>query len=344
VHGRRLLVPDPIRLGLIGCGHWGGNYAATIPSIDDAILAWCADTSETARARVLGLHPHARVTADLRDLVAADDCDAVIVAAPPSRHAEIAHIVLAAKKHVLVEKPLATTAAAARALAIEARDAGVVAMSGHVYLFHPVVREISRRIRSGETGPIRFMGASRMFTRLASSDERPDVDALWDLAPNDLAMFVEFAGAVPERVFCARSAFFRPDLADAAFAMLEFPGKVIAELRVSWDYPFRERLVTVIGALETLRFDDDADDKLVRYSGPPIDLAGRRPEPLRFERSAALREQIRDFVASVRTGEPTRAPFEVGVDIVRILEALSESAAAGEPVYLTSSRPRMRRF
>jgi predicted dehydrogenase len=329
-----LLVSDPIRLGLIGCGHWGGNYAATVPSVEGAILAWCADTSEAARERLRTLHPHVRVTPDLHELVEADDCDAVIVAAPPSQHAAIARIVVAAKKHVLVEKPLATTSAAARALAVEARDAGIVAMSGHVYLFHPVVREISRRIRSGESGRVRFMGASRMFTRLASSEERPDVDALWDLAPNDLAMFVEFAGAVPECVFCANSAFFRPDLADAAFALLEFPDKVIAELRVSWDYPFRERLVTVVGGLETLRFDDDAGDKLLRYAGPPVDLAGRRPEPLRCDQSPALREQIRHFVVAVRTGSPTRAPFELGADVVRILEALSESATTGTPVRL----------
>lgn len=327
-------MPDPIRLGLIGCGHWGGNYAATIPSVNGAILTWCADTSEAARERVRALHPHVRVTPDLRELVGAGDCDAIIIAAPPSQHAAIARIVVAARKHVLVEKPLATTAAAAKELATEARDAGIVAMSGHVYLFHPVTREISRRIRSGETGGVRFMSASRMFTRLASSQDRPDVDALWDLAPNDLAMFVEFAGSVPERVFCAGSAFFRPDLADAAFAILEFPGKVIAELRASWDYPFRERLVTLVGSLETLRFDDDAGEKLLRYAGPPIDLAGRRGEPLRCDESPALREQIRHFVAAVRTGSLTEAPFELGARIVRILEALSESAAAGSPVHL----------
>ncbi len=204
---------------------------------------------------------------------------------------------------------------------------------GSVYLFHPVTREISRRIRSGETGGVRFMSASRMFTRLASSQDRPDVNTLWDLAPNDLAMFVEFAGSVPERVFCAGSAFFRPDLADAAFAILEFPGKVIAELRASWDYPFRERLVTVVGGLETLRFDDDAGEKLLRYAGPPIDLAGRRGEPLRCDESPALREQIRHSSPPCGRGVSPRL-LELGARIVRILEALSESAAAGSPVHL----------
>lgn len=325
-------MPDPVRLGLIGCGHWGGNYAATIPKVDDAVLAWCADTSEAARARVRALHPSVRVTPDLRELVAAEDCDAVIVATPPSQHATIARIAIAAKKPILVEKPLATTAAAASKLAIEARDAGIVALSAHVYLFHPVVREMTRRIRSGESGALRFMSASRMFTRLASSDERPDVDALWDLAPNDLAMFIEFAGTLPERVFCTRNAFFRPGLADAAFAILEFPDNVVAELRVSWDYPFRERLVTIVGALETLRFDDDADQKLLRYAGPPLDLAGRRPEPLPCDSTPALLEQIRSFVAAVQTGSQTRASFDAGLDIVRVLEALSESATLGMPV------------
>ena len=74
---------DPVRLGLIGCGHWGSNYAASIVHIDDATLSWCADTSDAALARVVKLHPRVRLTPNLHELVAADDCDAIIVAAPP---------------------------------------------------------------------------------------------------------------------------------------------------------------------------------------------------------------------------------------------------------------------
>ena len=179
------------------------------------------------------------------------------------------------------------------------------------------------------------MSASRAFTRLASSDDRPDVDALWDLAPNDLAMFVAFAGALPERVFCAHSAFFRADLADAAFAILAFPGGLTAELRVSWDYPRRERLVTVVGANESLWFDDDAPTKLVSYAGPPVDLAGRQGTPVECSGVPSLSMQIRHFVDIIRTGDPTRAPFEFGVDIVRILEALTHSAEVGAAVRLS---------
>jgi predicted dehydrogenase len=325
---------EPLRLGLIGCGHWGKNYATAIAGMDDVVLAWCADTSETARERARALNPGVRLTADLHELLAAPDCAGVIIAAPPKQHAEIAHAAIAARKPVLVEKPLATTVAAARELADAARAAGTVAISGHVYLFHPVVVEILDRIRSGKTGRLRFMSASRAFTRLASSDDRPDVDALWDLAPNDLAMFVAFAGALPERVFCAQNAFFRPDLADAAFAILEFPGGIAAELRVSWDYPRRERLVTVVGALESLWFDDDAKTKLLSYAGPPVDLSGRRGVPVDCSAVPSLSEQIRHFVNVVRTGAPTRAPFEFGVDIVRILEALSHSATVGTAVQL----------
>jgi predicted dehydrogenase len=326
---------EPLRLGLIGCGHWGKNYAAAIAGMDDVVLAWCADTSEAARERARALNPGARLTADLNELLAAPDCDGVIIAVPPQQHATVASAAIAARKPVLVEKPLATTVADARDVAAAARAAGIVAVSGHVYLFHPVVVEIVDRIRSGKTGRLRFMSASRAFTRLASSDDRPDVDALWDLAPNDLAMFVAFAGALPQRVFCARSAFFRADLADAAFAILEFSEGLTAELRVSWDYPRRERLVTVVGANEALWFDDDAQTKLLSYAGPPVDLAGRQGVPVECSSVPSLSMQICHFADAIRTGEPTRAPFEFGVDIVRILEALSHSAEVGAAVSLS---------
>src|SRR5580698_443309 len=168
---RRSVMSKPLRLGLIGCGHWGKNYAAAIAGMEDVVLAWCADTSEAARERARGLNPGVHLTADLNELLADPDCDGVIVAAPPQQHAAIARAAIAARKPVLVEKPLATTVAAARDLAAAARTAGTVAVSGHVYLFHPVVVEIVERIRSGKTGRLRFMSASRAFTRLASSDD-----------------------------------------------------------------------------------------------------------------------------------------------------------------------------
>src|SRR5579875_3843528 len=100
-------IPSPaVRLGLVGFGYWGPNYAKSIAAVDGAELTWCADVSPAARARAHELYPQVKVSADASELAAAADCDAAIVAAPTTLHAEIARTFLAAGKPVLVEKPL----------------------------------------------------------------------------------------------------------------------------------------------------------------------------------------------------------------------------------------------
>ena len=321
-----------VRLGLVGFGYWGPNYAKSISAIAGAELTWIADVSDAALARARELYPGAHLTRDVREPCAASDCDAVIVVAPTSLHAELARQVMAAKKPLLVEKPLTDRPDTADALAHEAARFDAPVMTGHVYHFNPAVSVINERIRSGALGTLRAMTA----TRMAFSPIRPDVDALWDLAPHDVAMFLGFAGALPERVYAEHSAYIRAGRADIAFATLRFPGGAIADLRVSWDYPFRERIVTIVGSRETIVFDDGAQEKLTLYRADR-DAPDNRDgtiEKLPHPGEQPLIAQIRHFVDCVRTGRRTEVDFEAGARVVRVLAALDRSAETGLPVRL----------
>src|SRR5262245_25271328 len=101
-----------IRVGILGCG--GIARAAHVPSLarerDVAITALAdQDAANLAAARTLA--PRAHATADYRDVLAAADVDAVIIALPPALHADAAVAALETGKHVYVEKPLATSLA-----------------------------------------------------------------------------------------------------------------------------------------------------------------------------------------------------------------------------------------
>jgi predicted dehydrogenase len=84
------------------------------------------------------------------------DVDAVVVAAPPSTHVDVALAAIRAGKHVLVEKPLASTStiAGARTLARTASDAGVLLIVGHTFEYHPAVRKQREILRSQELGEL----------------------------------------------------------------------------------------------------------------------------------------------------------------------------------------------
>jgi predicted dehydrogenase len=141
-----------MRIGLIGCGNIGVN--AHLPAVQAtegmAIVAAADPTPERLQAAA-GLAPDA-LHADWRELLARDDVDAVIVATPQRFRPEIVIAAARAGKHILAEKPLALTPAAARTMIDAARDHGVTLATVHNYHFMPVYRDIKAVLDSGEIG------------------------------------------------------------------------------------------------------------------------------------------------------------------------------------------------
>ena len=143
----------PLGFAIVGCG--GVTLQNHLPG-----LALCPDTRLVAlcdaNPRVL---EEARrqtgvsvASADYREIVRRDDVDAVIIATPNHLHAPIALEAVAGGKHVLCEKPLALTAAEARAMAEAAERAGVRHLTAFTYRFVPAMRYLHALVRRGDLG------------------------------------------------------------------------------------------------------------------------------------------------------------------------------------------------
>ena len=118
---------------------------------------------------------YARVEGDWRRVVAAADVDLVVACLPPILNREVVLAAAAAGVHVVCEKPLAESAAAAAELLHACRAAGVFHGLGAGYRWTPALREIRALIEGGELGEIRSMRASFMLDYAAD----PDVPLLW---------------------------------------------------------------------------------------------------------------------------------------------------------------------
>ncbi|GHH60523.1 Gfo/Idh/MocA family protein [[Pseudomonas] boreopolis] len=101
-----------------------------------------------------------RAYRDIEEAVADPQVQVVHVCTPNHLHRAMAQAALEAGKHVVCEKPLATTAQDARALAELAASTGLVATVPFVYRYHPVVREARARIAQGDLGPLRLIHGS----------------------------------------------------------------------------------------------------------------------------------------------------------------------------------------
>jgi len=313
-----------IRLGLVGYGYWGPNYARLIDEMPDATLTWCADIAQEARALAHARHPSAAITADYRELLAAPDCDAVIIAAPSRHHFDMALAAFDAGKDMLVEKPLTDSKTTASQLASIAESSRLVCMVGHVFRYHPVVRYIDAALREPATGPVRFIASSRV----GYSPIRQDVDALWDLAPHDISMIQAFMQRRPVEAFAAGHSYYPGEHADVVFGTLRFSDGTLASLRLSWAHPFKERRIDVVAENSTFAFDDLATPKLIRYDGVEADRTGTMTTPM-VASAEPLRAQLEHFIDCI---EHRRAPltgFREGEAVVATLEALTASMRSG---------------
>src|SRR4029079_13818987 len=122
-----------VRIALVGCGYWGPKVIRAAASLPDVEVAALIDFREDLRDALLRHYPLARSTATLGEALAQGPLDAVIVATNPATHVEVASEAIAGGCHVMVEKPLALSAADCRELGVQAREAGLVLMAGHTF-------------------------------------------------------------------------------------------------------------------------------------------------------------------------------------------------------------------
>src|SRR3954452_23643974 len=117
-----------IRIGLLGLGYWGPNYARLLADLPEADLVWACDVQPDKLDIIRRRDPTVTLTTHIDDVLGDSSVDAVIVATPSSTHAELTQAALESGKHVLCEKPLALSTAECDSLIATAEAAGRVLM------------------------------------------------------------------------------------------------------------------------------------------------------------------------------------------------------------------------
>ena len=276
--------------------------------------------------------------------------DAVLIATPISTHHALASAASHGGKHVWIEKPFASSSAEALDLAGRAERAGVVLLPGHTFLYSPSVVKIKELIDSGELGEIFFVSMSRVNLGL----HQPDASVVWDLGPHDFSILRYWLDELPSEMSAMTRSCVLPDVPDVAFVNMRFATGAIAHLELSWLSPSKLRRTTIIGSSKMVVYDDTS------------------PEPVRvFDSGASLRdpESFGEFQLSYRTGEhplaahrrdgaavprgrgllrgdprrhAVRSSVAIGLDVVRSIEAVEDSLAAGGSTVTVSAPPVVR--
>lgn len=327
----------PVRVGVLGAGTWGINHVRVLAAEPRCRVVAVAEPDETKRPLIAELAPGARWTASAEDVVRAPDIDAVVIASPAGTHVALALAAFAAGKHVLVEKPLATSLVAAREVAEAGARAGTVGMVGHLMVFHPAVRRIRELLASGGLGRPFYVHAMRVNLGRIRSDET----ALWCFGPHDLSMIDAILGEQPVTASACGTAVLQPGIEDVVFVTLRYASGILANLHLSWLSPRKERRFTLVCSQKMVELDDVSPEKLriydKGYDRPPAftqfgEFLTIRDGDVHIPKVAMeepLRAELRHFLDCIERGERPETDLAQGVRVTAILEAAERSLATG---------------
>jgi predicted dehydrogenase len=331
---------------VIGAGYWGPNLVRNFLACPETDLRWVADLDRERAARAVGPRSTVRVTDQLEAVLNDRRVDAVAVATPAWTHFEVALACLEAGKHVLVEKPFAASVAEGEKLVATAQRNGLVAMCDHTYCYTPAVRRLGELVGQGELGDLQYFDSVRINLGLV----QPDVDIFWDLAAHDLSIldFLLPGGQRPEAVGAQGADPIGVGHPCVGYLTLPLSGGGIAHVHVNWLSPTKIRTTIVGGSKRIAVWDDTNPAQRLAMYDKGVDLTGPVARHVRREAMVSYRigdmvapalpeveglaGVVRELAAAVRERRPALTDGESGLRVLRVLEAVPRSLAAGGAV------------
>jgi predicted dehydrogenase len=276
---RTTTAPSRLRAGFVGAGFMAEVHSRAARAAG-AEIAGIASSSAASAARAKDRLGVEQAYASFQDLVEDDAIDVIHVCTPNATHVTVAEAALAAGKHVVCEKPLATNVQDATHLVELAATAGKVATVPFVYRFHPMVREARDRIASGQTGRISTIQGSYLQDWLLSRDDdnwRVDAGlggpsrAFADIGSH-LCDLIEFVtndritrvGALSRTLFSGRANHKDVQTEDLVAAVFATETGTVGNLLVSQVAPGRKNrlMIEISGSESTVQFDQEAPETL----------------------------------------------------------------------------------
>jgi predicted dehydrogenase len=340
---------QPVGFGVIGTGIVGGAWHAHVYANQphSKLVAVC-DLNEARATEIAQKYGVSAVYSDYRQLLENPAVQAVSIATPDFAHREIAVAAAEAGKHILVEKPLATTVADAEAIVKAAHKAGVKLMVDFHNRVSPPFIQAKQAVAGGELGKPTYIYARLSNTTFVATQMLPwasKSSALWFLASHTTDMAHWLLEDEPKRVYAvSRSGILQElgvDAPDLHVAILEFKQGAVVTLENAWFLPETEPMVfnfkfEVLGSKGSL-YVNTSDHRTVQQYGPQKatlpDVFGLvNPDPPRP--NGFVLEAIARFVDAVVYDRPVLATGEDGLLVTRVLTAIAESAQSGKPVDL----------
>ncbi|RNJ77720.1 MAG: gfo/Idh/MocA family oxidoreductase [Nitrosopumilus sp. H8] len=305
-----------MRIVQIGVGGWGKNHARILSEMG-ALAAVCDPAGAQYAAKYSVNHYNTPA-----EVLESEEFDGAIIATPAATHAEIATMMLEAKKHVLVEKPMTYSSADGARLVETAKKNKVILTCGYLERFNPAPGIIKKYIKDKTYGDLVMMEFHR-------ENKMPlhikDVGVIYDTSVHDIETANWLFDSTPQMVF-ASSGRIRHEHEDHATIMLGYQDSRVAVISSNWITPNRVRTLSVVLTEAVISTDFITQKITIEKDGETETLDNEWREPLLLE--------IRGFIDAINGKEADIVSPQEAVNVTKIAEATLLSSQKGIPVYL----------
>ncbi|MEW4326515.1 Gfo/Idh/MocA family oxidoreductase [Rossellomorea marisflavi] len=337
-----------LKIGVIGCGsiskhrhipEYMANEHAEIVAVCDIVKD---------RAQEMADQIGAKAYTDYKDLLKDESIEAVSVCTPNALHAPISVDALKAGKHVLCEKPMATSTEEAEAMIVAANEADRKLMIGHNQRFVPSHQKAKELISKGEAGKIYSFrtafghggpegwsvdGKDSWFFR----KEEAFIGAMGDLGVHktDLMRYILGEEFVEVGAFVETSSKENADVDDTAVCVLKTESGTIGTLAASWSYQKEDNSTVIYGEKAVLRLEEDPVNSLVvQYSTGEVvkyELGGIQTNDDGGQSASGV---IDRFVTAVVEDVPAAVPGEEAMKSLQVVLGALESSKTKQIIRL----------
>ncbi|MEA5551005.1 Gfo/Idh/MocA family oxidoreductase [Anabaena cylindrica UHCC 0172] len=339
-----------IKLAVIGVGRWGVHLLRNFLAHPQVNIVAVVDP-HLERLMVIkeqfNLDENILLTTNWQQVKEVAGLTAVAIATPAITHYALIKDSLQHGYHVLAEKPLTLDPEECWELCQLAKHQQLILMVDHTYLFHPAVEKGQTVVQAGQLGDLRYGYA----TRTHLGPVRQDVDALWDLAIHDIAIFNTWLGKLPVKVQATGTVWLQGSgeiagnttssetqgLADMVWVTLTYPDNFQAYIHLCWLNPDKQRRLGIVGSKGSLIFDEMSPLSPLTLIHGEFEQQGHQfmpvnqyQEVLELEKGEPLGRVCDRFITSIFHNTPSLISSGwVGRELVEILTALTKSLNQG---------------
>lgn len=307
------------KICVVGAGYWGKNHIKTLDKL--GALGSIVDLNQDFLKLLKTSYPYVNTYSKIEDALFAN-YDGYVIATPATTHFEIAKIVIKAKKHILIEKPMSLSVKEAEELVNLSEKNNVNVLVGHVLLFHPAITKIKNLIKEGAVGDLQYIYSNRLNLGKVRTQE----NVFWSLAPHDIAIFQYLTDSVPKKINSKGSAFLQKGIPDSTLTQLEYENEIKGHIFVSWLHPFKEHRLVVIGSEAMISFEDSLIDKPLKLYSKKIDISSGVPEKvdgpvemIPFLKKMPLEIELEYFLECLGSIKPEISNIYHGLEVVKTL-------------------------